>query len=87
MSNPRPRGHKWSSKDSDLARWMTLENVKQPMSRKIPLASVTVNHPLNLLLLFALTFLSLLPGSVQMIFKHDTNLSLVSQVFDEGVSQ
>lgn len=101
MSNPRSRGHKWSSKDSDLARWMTLENVKQPMSRKIALASVTVNHPvyrqqensqelvygLNLLPLFALTFLSLLPGSVQMIFKHDANLSLVSQVFDEGVSQ
>lgn len=30
---------------TDLARWMTLENVKQPMSRKIALASVTVNHP------------------------------------------
>lgn len=33
------------------------------------------------------TFIFLLPCSVQMIFEHDANLSLVSQIFDEGVSQ
>lgn len=36
---------------------------------------------------FSPTFFSLLPGSIQVIFKHDANLSLVSQIFDESVSQ
>jgi len=35
----------------------------------------------------SLTFLSLLPGSVEVILEHDAHLSLVGQVPDEGVSQ
>lgn len=34
-----------------------------------------------------LTFVSLLPGSVQVIFEHDADVPLIRQVSDEGVSQ
>lgn len=44
-------------------------------------------HLLHGLCPVLLTFIFLLPCSVQVIFEHDANLSLVSQIFDEGVSQ
>lgn len=40
--------------------------------------------PAHLLLL---TFLTFLPGSIQVVFEHDADLSLIGQISDEGVSQ
>lgn len=93
MCYKNPFKHKGSTgRTSTWKRWHIMFLVEVLVSLKMKAVNTRrflVEPPgwVQMKPLVLLTFLSLLPSSVQVIFQHDADLSLIHQIFDEGVSQ